>query len=75
MSTFFSSSKRCLKFYEYSRLHVGGFPNKMVCGPTIIEPYEEIEGGNIKVPSGMKTILKHLQVREKAKIAHSRLYY
>ena len=48
--------------FSFYRFHVGGFPENMLVGDGIVEPYEEIEGGNIKVPSGMSTIVQKLQV-------------
>ena len=41
---------------------MGGYLENMLVGDGIIDPYKNIEGGNIKVPSGMSSITQKLQV-------------
>lgn len=46
----------------FCRFHVGGYPDNMLVGDGIIDSYENIEGGNVKVPDGIATIIQKLQV-------------
>ena len=46
----------------FCRFHVGGYPDNMLPGDGIIDSYENIEGGNVKVPDGIATIIQKLQV-------------
>ena len=34
----------------------------MLVGDGIVDPYENIEGGNVKVPGGMAAIIQKLEV-------------
>ncbi len=56
------------------RFHVGGYAEKMPCGPDRVESYNEISGGNMKVPDGMRAIIENLQVPIATNATSSTLY-
>ena len=46
----------------------------MPCGPDRVESYDEISGGNMKVPDGMRAIIENLQVPMATNDTGSTLY-